>query len=276
MSTQKLNLTQIRDHWQNWATTYKTDLRATTKTSTAKQIEIATLIQTVKSLEKFLPLHAQVLEIGCGNGYNLISLYEVFSKYHYTGIDFIDEMISSAKAIRDQKKISPQSICFQTGNVLDLKDLPNDYDLIFTVRCLINLNDDKLQFKAIKEITAKIKKNGYFLMLENSQASYNKQNNLRDLVGLKKRTPAEFNHFVNDATISQMPQLGLKKVQVKNFTALHDLILYVLLPMINGGKVDYEHPLIQAATKLSLVLSQSSDESLGDFGQNRLYLFQKQ
>ena len=42
-----MELQQIENHWKNWANTFKTDLRATTKSSTAKELEINALVQTI-------------------------------------------------------------------------------------------------------------------------------------------------------------------------------------------------------------------------------------
>ena len=273
----KLNLIQIHEHWKNWAVTYGTELRATTKTGTAKLIELAELAKTISSLKGSLPINANILEIGCGNGHNLFSLYEVFPEYKYEGVDFIDEMISSAEQLRQSKLIEKESINFSVGNVLNLECLSEQYDLIFTVRCLINLNTDILQMNAIANIAEKIKSGGYILMLENSTGSYSRQNYLRTLGGLEKREQAEFNHFMNEELVNnQLNSLGFFKVKSNCFSTLHDVVLYVLLPMINGGKVDYENPIVEAAAKLSSALTENGDEMLGDYGQNRLYLYRKQ
>ena len=273
----KLNLIQIHEHWKNWAVTYGTELRATTKTGTAKLIELAELAKTISSLKGSLPINANILEIGCGNGHNLFSLYEVFPEYKYEGVDFIDEMISSAEQLRQSKLIEKESINFSVGNVLNLECLSEQYDLIFTVRCLINLNTDILQMNAIANIAEKIKSGGYILMLENSTGSYSRQNYLRTLGGLEKREPAEFNHFMNEELVNnQLNSLGFFKVKSNCFSTLHDVVLYVLLPMINDGKVDYENPIVEAAAKLSSALTENGDEMLGDYGQNRLYLYRKQ
>ena len=271
-----LDLEQIRDHWKKWATTFGTDLRATTKTGTAKQVEICALIKTVELIKNSLPNKSKVLEIGCGNGHNLLSLYKAYPNYIYKGIDFIEEMISSAEQNKQGYKIPNDSMSFSVGNVLNLDSISSDFDLIFTIRCLINLNNDQLQLEAIKNISTKVKSGGYLLMLENSQNSYDKQNVLRNLAGLEKRIPAEFNHFFNEKTmIKKLSQFGLNEIKNENFTTLHDLVLYILVPMINGGKLDYKHPIVEAATKLSIAISKNSDETFGNYGQNRLYLLQK-
>ena len=276
MPRQKLNLEQIKDHWKNCAKTFGTDLRATTKAGTAKQIEIYALIKNINSIKSTLPIGSKILEVGCGNGHNLLSLYESYPEYKYEGIDFIQEMIDSAEQNKRDYGVPDESMRFKVGNVLDLKYKSNSFDLIFTVRCLINLNSDQLQLAAIRNISSKIKQGGHLLMLENSQNSYDKQNKLRHLVGLEKRIPAEFNHFFNEDRMNrELSKLGLKETRNENLTHLHDLVLYILVPMINGGNIDYKHPIVEAATRLSIAISESDNDPLGEYGQNRLYLFQK-
>ena len=276
MQNKTLTLDQIQNHWKYWANKFGTDLRATTKSSTAKQIEIHSLIKTVLSIKNTLPTGSKVLEIGCGNGHNLLSLYKAFPEFLYSGIDFIDEMILSANKNMAYLNIPSERIKFAFGNVLELDDDFHNLDLIFTVRCLINLNSDQLQLEAINNISKRLKPGGHFIMIENSYDSYDNQNNLRHLVGLQKRTPANFNHFINDAhLIKNATNLGLSLLRNENITSLHDLLLYVLVPMINNGEVDYHHPIVNAAANLSISISNEGDELFGNYGQNKLYLFKK-
>ena len=90
------------------------------------------------------------------------------------------------------------------------------------------------------------------------------------------RTPAEFNHFFDEATLLPfLPKVGLEVLDIEDFISLHDLVLYVLVPMVNGGKVDYEHPMVEAATQLNIALSSLQPGGAGAFGQNRLYKCRK-
>ena len=129
----ELTLDEIREHWKNWATSYGTDLRATTKASTAKRIELNTLVKTVKSIQDSFSDEPKLLEIGCGNGHNLIALHERFPHFRLLGIDYIEEMIESAEKLRVERGISTESVEFRVGNVLNLENLSADYDLVYTV-----------------------------------------------------------------------------------------------------------------------------------------------
>ena len=271
-----MDLTQIRLHWQDWAREYGTSLRATTKTSSAKVMELDALSRALTAIEAGSVPVRDILEVGCGNGQNCLALLERHAKAKFTGIDFIEEMVSAANTLKAQRQLGDDRVTFQVGNVLAL-DLPQaSFDVVFTDRCLINLNTDELQQKAIGALAKLLRPGGHLLMIENSSQTYASQNVLRESVGLPARTPAEFNHFIDETTLKPfLPSAGLELLDVEDFITLHDLVLYVLVPMINSGQVDYEHPLVDAATRLNLAASELKPGSLGAFGQNRLYKCRK-
>jgi ubiquinone/menaquinone biosynthesis C-methylase UbiE len=270
-----MNLDQIRAHWQDWATRYGTDLRATTKTSTLKTLELDALcraLQKIAHQDKTQSASLRVLEMGSGNGQNCLYLCQQFPSWSFTGIDYIAEMVISANALKAQQGILDQQLQFMQGNVLQLNLAAQSYDIIFTDRCLINLNTTALQQQAIQALTQVLIDGGHLLMIENSQHTYDLQNQARTAVGLASRTPAEFNHFFDEAQLLPFfSRIDLQLLEIEDFISLHDLMLYVLVPMMNGGKVDYEHPLVAAATQLNQALSTVKVSSLGSFGQNRLY-----
>jgi ubiquinone/menaquinone biosynthesis C-methylase UbiE len=267
-----LDLNSIREHWQGWAKQYGTSLRATTKTSSAKIMELDALSRALADVEKVAGSHLRILEVGCGNGQNCLNLLDRHPGASFTGVDFIDEMIEAANSVKAERNIPDERVVFQVGNVLELS-LPNAaFDVVFTDRCLINLNTDVLQQQAIASLAERLKPGGHLLMIENSQQTYETQNQARQLVGLPMRAPAEFNHFFDETKILPfLPSAGLELLSIEDFISLHDIVLYVLIPMVNGGKVDYEHPLVGAATNLNLALSALRPNGIGAFGQNRLY-----
>lgn len=271
-----MDLNSIRQHWQEWAKQYGTSLRATTKTTTAKLMELDALSRALSQIAAKTDAQLNILEVGCGNGQNCLNLQKSHPNAKFTGIDFIEEMIEAAKSLKIEHGIPDEKLIFQVGNVLDLSLPTESYDVIFTDRCLINLNSDELQQQAISSLAKLLKPNGHLLMIENCQNTYEKQNQARELVGLPRRSPAEFNHFFNEETLLPfLPTVDLALLDIEDFISLHDLMLYVLIPMTNGGSIEYDHPLVAAATQLNIAISGQQKNSLGQFGQNRLYTCQK-
>ncbi len=271
-----MDLDSVKSHWQDWATRYGTSLRATTKTATAKAVEIDALVRALRHIESDRGGRLAILEVGCGNGLNCLSLVDAFPEATFLGLDLIAEMIAAANALKAARGIPDRVLRFEVGNVLDLAVPMAAYDVVFTDRCLINLHSDALQRLAIAALAERLKPGGHLLMIENSRQTYAAQNEARERVGLPARKPAEFNRFFDEATILPfLPSAGLDLVEIEDFISLHDLVLYVLVPMTNGGVVDYDHPLVEAATRLNIALSAQHPGGLGQYGQNRLFKCRK-
>lgn len=272
-----MDLPQIEQHWTNWAKTYKSDVRATTKTPTIKQLEIFALKRALKRTGLTTKSEANILEVGCGNGYNCLGLANEFPGTSITGVDYIEEMVEHAKTIRDEAGLQKRVHYYQ-GNILELAKHPQltkSFDVVFTDRCVINLNSPELQLEGIKQLLSKVSAGGHLILIENMQHSYDWQNQLRSSVDLPERTPDKFNLFLDEASLVKSLGNHVELIDSENFAALHDLLLYVLVPMINNGEVDYDHPIVSAATTL---LSTNNDEfsrAFGAFGQNRLLIFRK-
>ncbi len=271
-----MNLEDIRQHWQNWALSFGKDLRATTKGRTAKMIEIAAIGRVIDLARASLMRQLRVLEVGCGNGFNCSWIAQTYADCQVLGIDYIPEMIEAALARRTEDGIDPARLSYQVGNALELGGIADRFDVIFTDRCLINLNSWDLQSKAISGMIALMAPGGYLAMIENSAEARAGQDRLRQAVGLSSRPIDKFNTFISDGQIESLArQSGLDIVASQNVSSLHDLLLYVLLPMTNGGIVDYEHPLIEAAARLNIELTSKTGQDLGPIGQNRMVICRK-
>ena len=271
-----MELLEIKKHWENWSETFKTELQATTKTATIKKLEIASLARALEKIFYTSSDKLNILEVGCGNGYNCYALAELFSHCNFTGVDYISGMIENAK--KNQIRNKNANLDFLIGDAINLKEnqnLKENYDIVFTDRCIINLNTHELQCKALDQMIHKLKSNGHLIILENFIQSHAKQNACRAMVGLSERKPSEFNVFLDTDSFLSYLNNSMELIHIDDFGSLHDIVLYVLVPLINEGKIDYDHELVKAATDLSIPLSKKYPNAFGDFGQNRLFLFRK-
>jgi len=272
-----MELKDIKEHWDSLAKKHALDLLSTTKTPTIKQLEINAIARVVS---KFLSGSKtnSVLEVGCGNGYNIFGLSQLFPHLKFHGIDYSDEMIAAACKLK--KELPNSELDFSVRDVLNLTaaaSLKNNFDFVFTDRLLINLNSWELQQQGIEQIASCVKENGLLVIIENFTQSYANQNLLREVLGLPTRTPDPYNKFINEKEFQEfvVEKLKFEFIYSENFGSLHDLILYVLLPHINNGKVIYDHPLMKSVTSLLEGIPESLRNNFGNFGQNNLYVFKR-
>jgi len=261
---------KIKEHWANWASEYGVSIRATTLAETAKTLEIDVLARRLHTIPN---KYAHVLDVGCGNGINCVELSKLFPQMRFDGIDYVADMIVAANEAARMANVKDRIRFFHT-DLFDWRKGSDKYDVVVTDRCLINLNTVALQRKAIKILASKLVEDGHLLMIENSLTMRERQNDLREMLGLSRRRPAPFNlFFKEDELRSHIKAAGLELLEIEDFSSLHDLMLYVLIPALTrSSEIDYEHPLVKIATELSL---KAADMSFGSFGQNRLFICRK-
>lgn len=270
-----MDMKEIKEHWEGLASKYGENIQATTKTATIKKLEVNALNKWIGKMGKD---KLDILEVGCGNGVNCMMLAEDFKEHNFYGVDYVDEMIESARKGIDEKGF--KNIAVAVDDVLKLDSQlvqERQFDIVYTDRCIINLNTIELQKKAMLNIVKKIKKGGYYLMIENSIQCYDKQNLCRESVGLERRKPAEYNLFLDDEVILRYmeEELGMELLSIDNFASLHDIVQYVIIPMMNKGNIEYGNLLMQKVTEFELAASDFVTNKFGEFGQNRLYVLKK-
>lgn len=266
---------RIREHWEAWARSFGTGLCATTRSSTAKGLEVDALRRTFARIGAEAGRPLCVLEAGCGNGHNCVRLAEAFPEWRFTGFDYVAEMVAAAEENRDAAGIAPERFTVFRDDVRQLARVEGFFDIVLTVRCLINLDSDEAQLAALSRLSERVVPGGRLVMIENSRATHGRQNRARELLGLPPREPAAFNRFLDEELVrAHLRRLGYA-VETEDFSSLHDLMLYALLPATNGGTVEYDHPLVQAAARLSQAFSAESPSAFGAFGQNRLFSCRK-
>ena len=127
----------------------------------------------------------RILDIGCGNGYTIISLAKVVNA-EFLGVDFSENMIGAAEHLREQFKpelISETS--FHLGDVRKLDFEKGSFDFVLSARCLLNLPSQKAQLDAIDNVHRMLRKGGKYLMVEGTRDGLLRLNELRKEIGLE-------------------------------------------------------------------------------------------
>jgi SAM-dependent methyltransferase len=259
-----------KDYWNQRAKKNKNSVISTTNFELIKEFEIAILKHVIKKYTKSKNL--KILELGCGNGVNLLNIKKLYPHFKLYGIDYSEEMIRYAKN-------KSKNINFFLGDITkkdSYMDLPK-FDIIFTNRCLINLKSQKKIHDVITKSKNFLKNGGHYIFLENFTNGHVNKNKLRIMLNLKPRKIASFNRFINETHFLRFLKKTFKIFENVNYSSLNDLFLYVLLPK-NSTKINYNSPLQK---KLILLLIKYLDKNNSflklnqNTGQNNLIVCKK-
>ena len=156
----------------------------------------------------------KVLEVGCGNGINLLSLAGHFPDVRFTGIDLTPAGIDAARKVQGEGRLpdrlaeyiplemaDPQAfqrIAFIQGSAAELPFADGEFDLVYTVLAVEQM--ERIRDQALAEI-ARVTR-GHVLMLEPFRDTNAK--------GLRRLYALSRNYF--RGSISGLERFGLEPV----------------------------------------------------------------
>ena len=151
------------------------------------------LQKEVEFISEFIKISnpQRVLDLGCGNGYTLNIVGQKYPSIKFYGTDFVDELLYIAK------KINLPNCDIQKNDVRQLLIGNNNFDLVYTERCLINILDWEEQKKVLSEIYRVLKLGGYYLMIECFTDGLQNYNKAREEIGLVPLKEAYHNKYFN-------------------------------------------------------------------------------
>jgi len=156
------------------------DKYATSRDYHARELEI-------QAIARNLGDKGGILDLGCGNGYTLISLASQLRGWKLVGVDFSENLIEGARHLaaqeRDRLQSSPEFICADAiryiGSVRD-----SSVKYVISERFVQNLPTVEWQKGIAREIHRILEPGGRFLMCEGSLDGFRALNDLRGKVGL--------------------------------------------------------------------------------------------
>jgi ubiquinone/menaquinone biosynthesis C-methylase UbiE len=249
---------KVREFWNKRATLGQ---EAGTNDLIAKQLEIDAIL-------KYAQDGLNVLDAGCGNGITAISVAQKYN-VDITAFDFSEKMIEEAKKQLKKRKLIG-TISFLQGDLMDLSQFPDTFDLIYTERALINLPDWRTQKRVIGNIIDHLAAGGTFVMCENSLDGLNEMNKLRASVGLDEIEPPWHNRYFVDDELESLSIRGCKLESIEYFTSTYYFLSRVVnafLASSEGRSPEYDSPINKLALDLPVI---------GNYGQTRLWVWRKQ
>jgi len=209
-----MEIEDIKDFWENRAEKYDTSFQATTQDYFMRQLEIRFLKDSISFFSKGMGIKiSRIADIGCGNGFSAIELAKNYPEIEFIGYDYSEKMIRSAN-----KLLAESNLTNLKFYVLDIaKDqLSNNFDLIYTDRCLISLPVWDLQKLAIKKICNALVHGGVYIMIENFMEGQNNFNKLRRDFDLDEIKVHDYSLYFSKDKLEDFLNQNFVKMRIKN------------------------------------------------------------
>ena len=178
-----------------------TDRYATSPDLNLREVEIEYIGRSLEDNKK-------ILDVGCGNGYSTLCHAATYQST-FMGIDFVPEMIKAADTMIGRFELKGR-IEFQVGDVIDLEFPDDEFDIVISQRCLLNLPTREDQLQGMREIARVLKPGGRYLMLEGTLQGLKQLNDMRVMFGLDPIPEAAsgYNWFSNKFDEEEMHQVA--------------------------------------------------------------------
>jgi ubiquinone/menaquinone biosynthesis C-methylase UbiE len=260
-----MRVEEIKKFWESQAQKYDTAPQASTKDYFMRQLEIRFLENSINQLLKTQRIN-KIADIGCGNGYSLIALAKHFPDIEFVGCDYSEGMISCANKCLADSSLSNLDFC-----VFDItkEHLTDNFDLIYTDRCLINLPSWELQKSAIKKICDGLCADGVYIMIENFMDGHNNFNKLRRDFGLDEIKIHEFSLYFDRDMLEDFVGDFFEILDFSNISSMYYIvsrIIYTKLCTLENKEPDYFDKHHELASLLPFA---------GNYGPTAMYYLKK-
>ena len=244
---------EIKEYWEERARAHANSPRATTDDIYLRRLELASIIETINELG--LPAGGTVLDIGCGDGYTTVGLARALPGLCFLGVDYSPTMIENARRRLSASPDLQARVTFKIGDVGNLKEVCGDeqYDVVTTDRCLINLTSLESQAQAIAQIAKRTKPGGHYVAVENFIVGQSNLNAIRRAVGLPEIPIRWHNLYFRDADFVASAKPFFHDPTFKDFSSSYYFatrVIYSAICQMRGDEPDYEHEIHQLAIKL--------------------------
>jgi len=244
---------KIKKYWDERAEQSSGALAATTNDVYLRELEIATVIETLQQIP--LPESGQVLDVGCGDGYSTLKVAQSFPNLNFLGIDYSENMIKAAlKQLEAQPELK-ERVAFVVGDVMQLREVCGSgvYDVILSDRCLINLDSVENQAHTIARIAEHTKPGGYYIAIENFIEGHDNMNRARSKVGLPEIPVRWHNLYFREQEFVHSAERFFEDIVFKDFSSSYYFatrVIYSKMCHMRGEEPDYNHEIHQLSVRL--------------------------
>jgi SAM-dependent methyltransferase len=253
---------EIVEFWAQRAEAFGAAPSANTPDRWIHQVETPNIHRILESLSDSL----DILDIGCANGYTTHALSRAFPQHCFTGVDLSAKMIEVAKGRVSE---DTPNLRFGEANMLDLSRFRGQFDVVLSVRALINLPDTGAQWQALDQISNCLRPGGHYISIENFRHGQENLNRVRTDLGLKPIDIRWNNCFFDEPDFRHYCGERFDLVEFTPISSTYYLAtrgIYAKMCQMEGREPDYDHAIYEVASKLP---------PTGDFGPIKLSHWQK-
>ncbi|MBF8272847.1 MAG: Methyltransferase type 11 [Magnetococcales bacterium] len=233
------------DYWNHRAKAFQNDPdKVTHQDLFQKKLEL-------DFLDRHLAPGMNVLEVGCGNGFVTEHISRGVNK-----IDAFDQSEAMIGLCRERLAgRSNVNLFVHSLPDIDEKLFDIDYDVVLSVRVIINIFGNQNQKMAMQWMASKVRPGGKLILMEGSAEGLAAINAVRTRMGIDALTAPHYNtNLSRDDVLQAIP---------KHFTLLddhgfwvYDLVTRILYPLMNKGEtLQYNTVLHETAHFLDLIIS---------------------
>lgn len=214
--------TTVYEHYKKQAEIHGMSLSSTMPDQNIRRLEIENIL-------KYLNDGETCLEVGCGNGAASIIISKTLS-LNLLSIDFSNEMIQLADS--QSKNGIKGNLNFQREDILNYTT-DKFFDVVFTIRCIINLMRWEDQKIALENMAKCVKSGGKLILLEAFSDGNQELNEARKELGLESIPPAYHNlHLKKELVIEHLARNGLSYTGENNFLSSYYFFTRVFYPAL--------------------------------------------
>jgi len=222
----------------------------------------------MNAIAAFVKPGMSVLDVGCGNGVTVMEIARRFPVRVY-GIDIAEQMVTAAEnAAKKTTEKFAGSVSFAVGDITQIQRDIGTYDVVYTERTLINLQDFEAQKHALDQIARTVAPGGIYVMCESSKHGLQQMNSLRKQIGLPKIQMPWHNCYIDDKRIMDISVQGLTLDRVEDFSSTYYFLSRIVnahLAHLRGEEPKYD----DAINTLALSLPPLID----GFGQTKIWVW---
>ena len=178
---------KIKSHWEHAGKSAKD---ADGLKPTARDPYLQSVVEM--AIERRLTPGAKLLDLGCGDGASTLRFAQVTG--YAVGLDYVEDFIQRARGYVEKQ--GRKNIFFESGDVMNLSPVLEKFglfDVVTSIRCLINLPDWHYQARAIRQISRAMRPGGIYLTSEGWQEGFEGLNRYRRRAQIPDIKVAEYN-----------------------------------------------------------------------------------